>query len=89
MSLPVCTCGQSTALCQLHFPTPWQPQYPTPYQPTYPSLPTYPTTPVQVPASIPTGWICPKCSKVFSPNTHECWYCNLQKAQTVIAKDGQ
>ena len=24
----------------------------------------------------PQGWICPKCGKVFSPNTSECIYCN-------------
>jgi uncharacterized OB-fold protein len=24
----------------------------------------------------PTGWVCPKCNKIFSPSTTECWYCN-------------
>ena len=23
-----------------------------------------------------SGWICPKCGRVFSPDTFECWYCN-------------
>lgn len=23
-----------------------------------------------------SGWVCPKCGRVFSPDTFECWYCN-------------
>ena len=22
------------------------------------------------------GWICPKCGRVYSPSTSECWQCN-------------
>ena len=22
------------------------------------------------------GWICPKCGRVYSPQTAECWWCN-------------
>jgi len=29
------------------------------------------------------GWICPKCGKVYGPNTMECWGCNqLYKVTT-------
>ena len=24
----------------------------------------------------PTGWICPKCGRVYAPFTSECPYCN-------------
>ena len=27
----------------------------------------------------PQGWICPRCGKVFSPDTEECSYCNAEK----------
>ena len=23
-----------------------------------------------------SGWICPKCGRVYSPSTSECWFCN-------------
>ena len=23
----------------------------------------------------PTGWVCPKCGRVYSPMTPCCWYC--------------
>jgi len=22
------------------------------------------------------GWTCPKCGRVYSPDTPQCWYCN-------------
>lgn len=24
----------------------------------------------------PTGWVCPKCGRVYGPNERECPYCN-------------
>lgn len=27
-------------------------------------------------SKIATGWICPKCGRVYSPDTSECWFCN-------------
>lgn len=30
------------------------------------------------PPSKPMGWECPKCGKVYSPNTKECFDCNLE-----------
>jgi hypothetical protein len=24
----------------------------------------------------PNGWVCPKCNRVYSPSTSECWSCN-------------
>jgi hypothetical protein len=29
-------------------------------------------------SGIPTGWICPKCKRVYSPASPECWICNDQ-----------
>jgi hypothetical protein len=26
----------------------------------------------------PSGWCCPKCNRVYSPSTSECWSCNNQ-----------
>lgn len=28
------------------------------------------------------GWVCPKCGRVYSPSTQECFYCNNQNAQS-------
>lgn len=36
------------------------------------------------------GWICPKCGKVYSPATMECWNCNKTECtitSTSIAKE--
>ena len=38
-----------------------------PYKPTIPEEQNY---------GYPTGWICPKCGKVYGPNERECPYCN-------------
>ena len=27
---------------------------------------------------VKTGWICPKCNRVWSPDVLECWICNDQ-----------
>lgn len=35
-------------------------------------IPEYPNTNY----GNPIGWTCPKCGKVFSPNTSQCPYCN-------------
>lgn len=32
----------------------------------------------------PTGWICPKCGRVYSPTTPMCLYC---KGDTTITSD--
>lgn len=29
----------------------------------------------------PTAWICPKCGKVYSPTTLQCWSCNNPAGQ--------
>lgn len=33
----------------------------------------------------PKGWICPKCGRVYSPSTSECFYCNNQNAQSGVS----
>lgn len=33
------------------------------------------TYPVDTRFGPPMGWICPKCSRVYSPGIHTCWYC--------------
>lgn len=50
--------------------------------PTWPNVPT-PVTPLETfqPLEKNTpqmGWICPKCSRVYSPSVFECSKCNLE-----------
>lgn len=28
------------------------------------------------------GWVCPKCGRIYSPSTPECFYCNNQNARS-------
>lgn len=28
---------------------------------------------------LPSGWVCPKCGKVYSPSWFECYVCNAPK----------
>ena len=30
----------------------------------------------------PRGWVCPKCGRVYSPNTFMCYYCGENKDTT-------
>lgn len=31
-----------------------------------------------------TGWVCPKCGRVYSPSTPMCWYCGDEGNATVM-----
>ena len=31
------------------------------------------------------GWICPKCGRVYSPDTPICFYCNNTESTTITA----
>jgi uncharacterized OB-fold protein len=31
------------------------------------------------------GWVCPKCGRVYSPFTPECFHCNNQNAQSGVS----
>lgn len=34
-----------------------------------------------------TGWICPKCGRVYAPSCQQCLFCNCEEAFTIIAHD--
>lgn len=36
-----------------------------------------------------TGWKCPKCDKVYSPNTSECYECNANNNTKWATTDDQ
>lgn len=36
---------------------------------------SYPNSPF-APMNAPSGWVCPKCTKVYAPFVTECWSCN-------------
>ena len=42
----------------------------------WPSDSSRPYKPEEQHYGYPTGWICPKCRRVYGPNEHECPYCN-------------
>lgn len=33
----------------------------------------------------PRGWVCPKCGRVYSPNTSMCWYCSGENVVNTIS----
>lgn len=43
---------------------------------TYFPYPYGPPNNPMFPYNQPTGWVCPKCSRVYSPDTPQCWSCN-------------
>lgn len=45
----------------------WPSDSPRPYKPNIPEEQHY---------GYPTGWICPKCGRVYAPFMSECLYCN-------------
>ena len=36
----------------------------------------------------PTGWVCPKCGRVYSPMTPLCWYCGDKSITTSTSGTG-
>lgn len=36
----------------------------------------------------PTGWVCPKCGRVYSPTNPICWYCGGDGTSVSISTNG-
>lgn len=43
-----------------------------------------PIIPKEIPYSYPTGWICPKCGRVYGPFMNQCPFCNKMFEVTCI-----